>query len=519
MIWAVAAIVDVAVPARPLSMLRGVIGEERFRQLEAAASRTRSMLGGRIVWNVSSTASGGGVAEMLQVLVGYSHAEGIDIRWVVIQGDAAFFEITKRLHNRIHGVQGDTGSLGRSEAAHYAEVNTGNATALLQQVRPGDVVILHDPQTAGMAALLGRAGVAVVWRCHIGADTQNGWTAEAWAFLEPLVAGCDAFVFSRRSYGPPWVPAERLWVIPPSIDPFSPKNQPLPDGAIPPFLAHIGLLSGPTNGAAGFTRRDGSRGHVVHRASVVSEGPWDEPGQLVVQVSRWDRLKDMRGVMDGFVSGVLSGPGKAGSTASSSGRGGAAYPVSTTTTTGNAATTATTTGTGAGGDARLLLVGPSVEGVTDDPEGAEVLADCTAAWEALPARIRRSIALVTLPMTDVDENAAMVNALQRAATVIVQKSLAEGFGLTVAEGMWKAKPVVASAVGGIIDQVAPGTGILLDDPTDLDAFGEAVSGLLRDPAEVVLLGERARRRVIDMFVGDRHLLQYGDLLARLVPGR
>ena len=67
-------------------------------------------------------------------------------------------------------------------------------------------------------------------------------------------------------------------------------------------------------------------------------------------------------------------------------------------------------------------------------------------------------------MDDLDENAAMVNALQRSATVIVQKSLVEGFGLTVAEGMWKAKPVVASRVGGIIDQVVPGTGILLDDP-------------------------------------------------------
>ena len=124
-------------------------------------------------------------------------------------------------------------------------------------------------------------------------------------------------------------------------------------------------------------------------------------------------------------------------------------------------------------DAQLALVGPSVEGVTDDPEGAEVLDECIAAWKALPSEARRRIRLVTLPMDDVEENAVMVNAIQRQATVIVQKSIVEGFGLTVAEGMWKAKPVVASAVGGILDQIAPGTGILLDDPKDLDAFGAA----------------------------------------------
>ena len=96
--------------------------------------------------------------------------------------------------------------------------------------------------------------------------------------------------------------------------------------------------------------------------------------------------------------------------------------------------------------------------------------------------------LTTFPVTDVDENAAMVNALQRHASVIVQKSLAEGFGLTVAEGMWKGRPVVGSAVGGIQDQIADGTGILLPDPTDLPAFGRAVRTLLDDPELAARLG-------------------------------
>ena len=114
-----------------------------------------------------------------------------------------------------------------------------------------------------------------------------------------------------------------------------------------------------------------------------------------------------------------------------------------------------------------------------------------------PKDSRSRVRLVTLPMDDVDENAVMVNALQRSATVIVQKSLAEGFGLTVAEGMWKGKPIVASRVGGIVDQVPPDTGILLDDPTDLEIYGDSLAALLERPDEVRWRGENARRHVLD----------------------
>ena len=110
----------------------------------------------------------------------------------------------------------------------------------------------------------------------------------------------------------------------------------------------------------------------------------------------------------------------------------------------------------------------------------------------------------------------MVNALQRASTLVVQKSLAGGFGLTVAEAMWKAKPVVASPVGGIVDQVAPGTGVLLDDPTDLESFGNVVAELLERPDELSQLGTNARAHVVDNFVGDRHLIRYAALLSELL---
>ena len=442
-------------PERPLGAFASLIGAARYAELEAAAADTRALLDGTAVWNVNSTASGGGVAEMLQVLVGYIRGAGIDARWVVIQGDPAFFALTKRIHNRIHGMRGDDRGLGVEEASHYREVTEANAAALLQQVAAGDIVVLHDPQTAGMAPLLTAAGIKVVWRCHIGADNENSWTKEAWGFLRPYLGACDGFVFSRRAYVPAWVPADRLAVIAPSIDPFSPKNQEISDADLPAFLGRMGLIPAPGHGRASFTRLDGSPGEVVHRASIVSEGDPIAPGvPLVVQVSRWDGLKDMQGVMAGFAGRVI---GRV--------------------------------------EAHLALVGPAVEGVTDDPEGAEVFAACVAAWEALPLASRRCISLITLPMEDTGENAAMVNAVQRAATVIVQKSLVEGFGLTVAEGRWKGKPVVASRVGGIADQLAPGCGILLDDPADLEAYGDALAGLLERPDDIASLGDNARRHV------------------------
>jgi trehalose synthase len=123
-------------------------------------------------------------------------------------------------------------------------------------------------------------------------------------------------------------------------------------------------------------------------------------------------------------------------------------------------------------------------------------------------------------MADPDENAAIVNAIQRHASVIVQKSLAEGFGLTVAEAMWKRRPVVASAVGGIVDQIENGThGLLVEDPADLPAFGAAVESLLRDPVAAERLGRNAHERVTDEFLGDRHLEQYGALFEQLRRAR
>ena len=462
---------EVLVPRTSIAVLEPVIGTEQYARLLTAAARFRDRLGGRTIWNVNSTAVGGGVAEMLQELVGYIADLDIAVRWMVIGGDPDFFAITKRLHNQIHGQADSAGPLSSADASHYGQVLGANADELLRQVRAGDIVLLHDPQTAGLAAPLVRAGARVVWRCHIGVDWQNDTTRAAWDFLRPYLSPAHGFVFSRRQYVPPWIPAEQAWIIPPSIDPFSAKNQQLDAATVQAILATIGVLDGEAQAPGRFTRRDGTTGEVTRAGLVTGEvrpGPADP---VVVQVSRWDRLKDPSGVMRGFAEHVVPG--------------GAGY---------------------------LMLVGPMMSEVADDPEGALVLAECLAQWRSLPAAARARVLLVTLPLEDVEENAAMVNAIQRHAQVIVQKSIAEGFGLTVAEGMWKGRPVVGSAVGGIINQIADGTGILLPDPADLAAFGSAVRQLLDSPDDARLMGKAGKEHIRKNYLDDHHLARWAQLI-------
>jgi len=470
---------NVLVPSRPPAALQTVIGAERYTDLVDGAARFRNQLDGRTIWNVNSTAVGGGVAEMLAALLVYLKDLGIASQWLVIGGDPDFFAITKRLHNELHGVRGP-GDLGDAEARHYAEVEAANAAELLSLAQPGDIALLHDPQTAGLAGPLARAGVHVVWRCHVGVDWENDATRAGWAFLRPHLGAAQGLVFSRPAYVPSWVPADRARIIPPSIDPFSAKNQELKPGAVDSILATIGVLdstaapSGPSSPGQ-FVRADGTIGEVISSAEVIGDGRPGPDDPLVVQISRWDHLKDMAGVMRGFAEYVAPG-----------------------------------------GPGFLALVGPSVSNVADDPEGAVVYAECVQQWRALPAATRARVLLVNLPLDDVDENAAMVNAIQRHATVITQKSLAEGFGLTVAEGMWKGRPVVGSAVGGIRDQIAPGTGVLLQDARDLGTFGMEVRALLDQPELADRMGAAAHAYIRENYLGDIHLLRYAQLFGSLL---
>src|SRR3982074_1768239 len=190
----------VPVPSIPLERLKPVLAPGRFEEMQETAKRARADLQGRTVWNVNSTARGGGVAEMLQSLLGYVRGVGIDARWVVIGGTPSFFRVTKRLHNHLHGSRGDGGGLGENDRAEYERALDQNLRELSALVRPGDIVFLHDPQPAGLIPGLRKVGAALVWRCHIGVDAPNSVVRRAQAFLFPYLTNADACVFSRKSF-------------------------------------------------------------------------------------------------------------------------------------------------------------------------------------------------------------------------------------------------------------------------------------------------------------------------------
>ena len=464
---------EVEIQALDAARLESLIGSERMAHYERMADAAQAALAGHSVLNINSTASGGGVAELLQTLLAYVRGAGVNARWLVIHGDPEFFAITKRIHNGLYGTPGDGGPLGDAEREHYERVLHRNAEELLTLVRLGDVVLIHDPQPAGLLQAVSRAGARAVWRCHIGSDRPNQWTERAWRFLRPYLEHADDYVVSRAAFAPPGVDGKRLHVIPPSIDPFSAKNEPMSHRNVQITLGYVGLLDGDDGPpAVPFTRRDGSPGRINRHVDLLQSGPAPSfSAPLVVQVSRWDKLKDMAGVMEGFARHVNPALG-----------------------------------------AHLILMGPAVRGVADDPEAAETYDDCVNRWRALPHAMRGRVHLACAPIADPDELAAITNALQRHAAVVIQKSLAEGFGLTVTEAMWKSRPIVASAVGGIVDQITHEEhGLLIEDPRDLAAFGAAVERLLRDRALAARLGANARERAASEFLGDRHLDQYAEL--------
>jgi trehalose synthase len=461
----------------PLELLRPALGPGRWRRLDVALSDASPALDGSTIWMVNSTAVGGGVAELLRVLVPYWCGAGLDVRWVVVRAPPRFFTVTKRLHNWLHGHPGDGQELGDRERQIYERILARNAAWLGDRLRPRDVVVCHDPQTAGLLPTLATTGATLVWRSHVGADRPNQLTRAGWEFLAGYLRPAAAVVLTRVGSVPPQLAGLPVRAIAPCIDPCSTKNRELPAENAAAILAHTGIASPVSAGSPVAIARNGGTIAVGRRCLIQRAGPAPHVGRdrIVLHLARWDRLKDPVGVLDCCAAHVLSQM-----------------------------------------DAHLLLAGPTLRAVADDPEAAAVYRQVEQQWSRLAPRARGRVHLIRLPMRDLDENAAIVNALQTCADVVVKKSLEEGFGLGVTEAMWKRRAVVASGVGGhreqIKDQVS---GVLIPDARDLAAVGAAIVHLLDDPSRARKLGAAAKRCVRDRFLPDRHVEQWLKLLTAL----
>ena len=267
-------------------------------------------------------------------------------------------------------------------------------------------------------------------------------------------------------------------VIPPCIDVLSTKNSALEDSVREAILHLSGLVRSdrvaPTD--ARFRRFDGTTGVVTRPVDIVEDTALSPECPIVLQVSRWDRLKDPEGVMQAFAD----------------------------------RRPATDDG------AHLVLAGPANDGVDDDPESDQTLKDVRRRWEGLPRHTRRRIHLACIPMNDIDENAAVINTLQRSATVVVQKSLAEGFGLTVAEAMWKQRPVIGGRVGGIQDQIVDGESGVLVDPENHHELGRAITDLIADRAPRNDSASPRTERVCNAYLPLHHFASELSLLRRIL---
>jgi len=391
---------------------RAVMGDGPMQALEALA---RTLRGHRIVM-VNSTSTGGGVAEILHRLVPLLNELGVPTTWEVMPGDARFYEITKTIHNALHG---GPGALTPEDVECFMDRNRRAAEELALD---GDLVLVHDPQPAALAELRREPGQQWLWRCHIDLSRAN---PEILDFVLRRVAHYDAAVFSHVTFVPRFTTPGFL--APPSIDPLSDKNRELTDDEVDRLLEPFDL-------------------------------PRETP--IVTQISRFDRLKDPVGVVDAFTLARRRDR------------------------------------------AHLVLAGGAAD---DDPEGAAVLAETRER-----AGSRKDVTILALPS---DAHLA-INALQRRSTVVVQKSLREGFALTVSEALWKRRAVAASAVGGIPLQVIhERTGMLVHS---VEGCALQILRLLRDAPLRRRLGREGREHVRDNFLNPREARDYLAIFAYLI---
>jgi len=381
-----------------------IVGRSTIEELMTLAER----LSGKVIQNINSTFTGGGVAEILTRMVPLLNQLGVDARWTTIKGSEEFFNVTKKIHNALHGRKEHISS---ENFSLFLEVNKRNIEELSFQ---GDIIFIHDPQPVALVVKKRELGGKWIWRCHI--DVSNPGK-KVWEFVRNFVIEYDAAVFSAPNFSQQ-LPI-RQFLISPSIDPLSDKNKELSAETIDSVLNKYGL---------------------------------DKDKPIIAQISRFDYLKDPIGVIHAFemVRKRI--------------------------------------------DCQLILAGGTA---TDDPESEKVLKEVRERASGNP-----DIHILLIPPgSDIE-----INALQRAATVILQKSIKEGFGLTVTEAMWKGKPVVASAVGGIQLQVKDKlTGLLCHS---IEGASYAIKRLLSNPEYANWLGKNAREHIRQNYLLTRHLKDY-----------
>ena len=432
------------------------------------------------VWTVSSTARGGGVAEMMGRLVSGLGGFGVPARWLIMDAEAEFFTITKRLHNAIHGhvtCSGDSDGDGDSvellsdaDRALFNRVGEREADELVDNfmlpagLDPSrDLILCHDPQTLAMMPQL-RArlpGAKIAWRCHVGLDSPAPCVAAVWAVLEPLAAIADACIFSSPSYVRERL-RSRSCIMRPGLSPLSPKNRECSPAEVISLLWRGGLLRHLTSPrcalykafeakavcygadaaaasgeqvlppAIGAVRTAAGAGEPIVTAAcgcTCAGGICAAPSStacllrpIVLQVSRWDALKGWSSLLAAWAQ-IKSGAWPAPAGASAAARVRYDHYIES---------------------AVLVLAGPEPASIADDPEGREVLARLQREYDALPESVRKDVVLALLPMANAAENALIVNALQRSAAVIVQNSLEEGFGLTCVRARARVHATVAA---------------------------------------------------------------------------
>jgi trehalose synthase len=381
-----------------------VVGADVMQELYVLAERVK----GRRLQNINSTPVGGGVAEILTRMIPLLRDLGVDATWDVIKGDQAFFNVTKAFHNALHGKREEITEQMFDIFRETTEMN------LRGMALNGDVMLIHDPQPAGLVLRRKDAGGRWIWRCHIDVSAPD---PRVWEFLRPYVAQYDAAIFSMPDFAQQ-LPVSQ-YMVAPSIDPLSDKNKELAPEYITAVLEKYGL---------------------------------DPERPILTQISRFDRLKDPLGVMEAYRMVKKRH------------------------------------------DCQLVLAGG---GAPDDPEGEEVLREVRerAASDA-------DIHILELPpFSDLD-----INALVRGSTVILQKSIKEGFGLTVSEALWKRKPVIGGAVGGIKLQIINGvTGFLVHSP---EGAAKRLAQLLSDPEVGRRMGENGYLHVKQNFLITRHVKDY-----------